>query len=154
MFKKVLMGMLLGCFMLSISWAEEKVVLAKRNGVKVYKNKKSKMNEKPVAKASKNDYLKVIKEDKGAKKYQVATAGGVIGWVNISDTKTASGTQAKYSFDDLEIQGWLDNPQAIYILDQDESDLGGFRLDKSFAGMMEENLDREKTEAEHHVGYK
>jgi hypothetical protein len=52
-------------------------------------------------------------------------------------------------FDEAEVQGWLDNPQAVYILDMTDPNFKPIKLDKSFADDIEENVDREQSEEQH-----
>ncbi len=44
------------------------------------------------------------------------------------------------------IDGYLDNPQAVYILQEDNNGLGGISLERGFVDAIQGNMDRETVE--------
>jgi len=44
------------------------------------------------------------------------------------------------------IEGYLDNPQAVYILQEDNNGLGGISLERGFVDAIQGNMDRETVE--------
>lgn len=52
----------------------------------------------------------------------------------------------KFTFDDTEVQGYLDNPTPIYIMDTDDPNSEPITLDRSFREALKINIDRETIE--------
>ncbi|MFP4520906.1 MAG: hypothetical protein ACLFQK_02050 [Fibrobacterota bacterium] len=130
---------------------EEKIVLTKRNGVKLYKSQVSGMGEKPMETISKDAYLKVKEETRH--KYKVETSRGTVGWLNKADvTANIKGKKVGYQFDEMQVQGWLDNPMAVYIIDMDESKYNPIQIDKSFKDKIDENMVKEELQEDFHEG--
>ncbi len=125
---------------ISMSFAEKFYVLPNSANVSVYANKSRQMNEKALEKVGKDDRLKVIKKSGGY--YNVRTEAGNIGWV---ETRLVSKTEGKaYTFDDVEVEGYLDNPTPIYITDMDQTESAPIELDRSFADALKQDTDKER----------
>jgi hypothetical protein len=116
-------------------------VLPNSNNLGIYKNKVRQMNEAALIKVGKEDRLKVI--EKNGNYYKVrADESGTIGWV---ETKAVSKTDGKaYTFDDIEVEGYLDNPTPIYITDMDQTQSAPIELDRSFADALKQDTDKER----------
>jgi hypothetical protein len=139
--------LVLALFVVSV-FAAKKIVLAKRDGVKVYQNKVRQLYEKPIYTARKDEYMEVLSSEREL--YKVQLSNGKVGFVEKRFVTEQSGKrQAAYVFDDAEVQGWLDNPQAVYILDMTDPNFKPISLNKSFADQIEENVDREESEESH-----
>lgn len=77
----------------------------------------------------------------------IKTSGNVRGWVdNSSLEKVKVSGGGAHNLKDVEVVGWLDNPSAVYILDNTNPDLNALPLDRSFAGEIVEKRDREEVE--------
>jgi len=149
--KRLSCWMLAGCLMAAaLSFAAKETVLAKTDDVKVYQNKIRQLYEKPIYSAKQDEYMEVIESDKDM--YKVQLSNGKTGWVEkrfVAPLDKKTKKTANYVFEDANVQGWLDNPQAVYILDMTDPNFKPIKLDKSFADQIEENVDREKSEEQH-----
>jgi hypothetical protein len=77
----------------------------------------------------------------------IKTSGNIRGWVdngNLERVKVSGG--GAHNLKDVEVVGWLDNPSAVYILDNTNPDLNALPLDRSFASEINEKKDREEVE--------
>jgi hypothetical protein len=121
--------------------AETFYVLPNTGNLGIYKNKVRQMNEAALIKVGKDDRLKVI--EKSGSHYKVrADASGTIGWV---EKKSVSKTDGKaYTFDDIEVEGYLDNPTPIYITDMTQTNTAPIELDRSFADALKQDTDKER----------
>ncbi len=50
------------------------------------------------------------------------------------------------SFDQVDIMGWLDNPSAIFVLDDNSEETEGVDLNRNFKEYMKHTMDREQVE--------
>lgn len=90
--------------------------------------------------------MDVIKEQ--TSHVMVAAACGK-GWVakgKINYVAQAAGDKSM-GFDDVDIVGWLDNPSAVFVLDNNTEDVDGIELDRNFNEYLTHTVDRERTEA-------
>ncbi len=114
------------------------VVPTKAN-VALYKNKVRQMNEKAIQTVGKKDRLKVI--ESSGKHYKVRTDDGKIGWI---EKKVAAKTGGKVeTFEDVEVQGYLDNPTPLFITDMDQENSAPVDIDRSFKDALKRNADKE-----------
>ena len=120
----------------------EKYVTPKKDGLGIYKNEVRKLNETPVATASTDDRLTVLKETRD--KYYVET-GGKKGWVEKASVVSV-GKSKTFVFDNADVIGYLDNPTPVYIIDADDPNANPITLDRSFKDALRENVDRETVE--------
>ena len=119
-----------------VTSAQDKYVLPNKNNTPVYETA-SKANE--TTKVKKDDRLQVLSEKNGM--YRVKTPDGQIGWVA---KKSVSKTEGKaYTFDNIEVEGYLDNPTPIFITDMDEGANAPIDLDRSFSDALKRNVDKE-----------
>jgi len=116
-------------------------VTPKEDNVGIYVNQVRQMNEKAVEVVGKSSTLRVI-ETKG-NSYRVKTGAGNEGWVEKRLT-TVNDTKKAYTFDDVEVQGYLDNPTPIYITDMDDGGATAIELDRSFADALKRSADKER----------
>ena len=121
----------------SLASAQDKYVLPNKGNTPVYE-KANKGTE--IARVSKDDRLQVMSE-KGSV-YRVKTPDGKIGYVA---KKSVSKTDGKaYTFDNITVEGYLDNPTPIYITDMDDGQNAPIDLDRSFAEALKKNADKER----------
>jgi hypothetical protein len=131
-------------------FAAKETVLAKSEDVKIYQNKVRQLYEKPIYSCKLDEYMEVLESDKDS--YKVQLSNGKVGWVEkrfVAPLDKKTKKTANYVFEDANVQGWLDNPQAVYILDMTDPNFKPIKLDKSFADQLEQNVDREKSEEQH-----
>ena len=120
------------------------VTRIKSNGATLFKLESSDAGDK-VADLSAGEEVQMLKEGKA--RSLVKTGGNVKGWVdnsNIEKVKITSG--GTHNLKDVEVVGWLDNPSAVYILDNSNPDVNALPLDRSFSNEIVEKKDREEVE--------
>jgi len=95
---------------------------------------------------SQGESLWLIK--KGKNRSLVKTFSGVKGWVINSNTEYVKGNSKgdTYHLDNQDISGWLDNPSAIYILDNSGLNNNALPLSRSFSDEIFEFEDKEQLE--------
>ena len=122
-----------------VSAAKIFYVLPNKEGVQVYKNEVRQMNEQAMEVVGKNDRLKVIESSRN--NYKVKTDKGNIGWI---EKRLASKTEGTVeTFEDVEVQGYLDNPTPLYITDMDQGESAPVDIDRSFKDALRRNTDKE-----------
>lgn len=126
--------------MLSFTYAQKTFfVVPTKDNVQVYANKVREMNEKAIEAVGKSDRLKVI--ESSGKLYKVRTDSGNIGWI---EKRYASKTQGTVeTFEDVEVQGYLDNPTPLYITDMDQGESAPVDIDRSFKDALKRNADKD-----------
>lgn len=131
---------ILVCFIVSFSFAQKTFyVVPKKDKLPVYKNEVRQMNEKAIETVSITDQLKVIEATRNH--YKVKTDKGNTGWI---EKKFAKKTQATVeTFEDVEVQGYLDNPTPLYITDMDQEESAPVDIDRSFKDALKRNADKE-----------
>ncbi len=114
-------------------------VLPNKSGVPVYKNEVREMNEAALETVGKNDRLKVVETSRNS--YKVKTDKGNYGWI---EKRFASKTKGSVeTFEDVEVQGYLDNPTPLFITDMDQSESAPVDIDRSFKDALKRNADKE-----------
>jgi len=95
-----------------------------------------------------NDEMTVLKkEDEYALlKLQKANCQG---WVLMSAIEyVAAAPGDKFlKLEGVDVVGWLDNPAAVFVLENDAADFGGVDINRDFREYLQHTLDREKIEA-------
>ncbi len=78
---------------------------------------------------------------------QVRASSGAVGWVKKTEVRPLGGTggsgQDKFVMDEAKVLGFLENPQAVYILDNTDPNFRPISLDRSFANNLGGNIDKE-----------
>lgn len=113
--------------------------------VPMYSSQNRAVNEKATYTASSTETFTEVK--RAGAKVQVRTKDGQELWAEAKALKEFS--QAQGASMDLgagKIDGYLDNPQAVYILQEDANAMAGLQLDRSFVDAIQGNMDREQTE--------
>ncbi len=120
------------------------VTRVKSGGAVVYKSESSDASEK-AGELTSGDEVNMVKEGKA--RSLVKTNGGIKGWVDngsIEMVKVTGGST--HNLKDVEVVGWLDNPSAVYILDNGNPDMNALPIDRSFSNEIVEPKDREQVE--------
>lgn len=113
--------------------------------VPLYANQNRAVNEKATYTATSTETFIEIKRAAG--KIQVRTKDGQELWADAKALKAFNATQgANMDLGSGKIDGYLDNPQAVYILQEDANAMAGLQLERSFVDAIQGNMDREKTE--------
>ena len=116
----------------------------KSGGAAVYKNEQSDEGEK-VMDLGTGDEVAILKQ--GKSRSLIRTSGSIKGWVEngtVERVKVTSG--GAHNLKDVEVVGWLDNPSAVYILDNTNPDLNALPIDRNFSNEIVEKKDREEVE--------
>ena len=142
-FKFVVIGLMF--FAVSSFAQREFFVVPNVDNLGIYANQTRQMNERAIETVGKSSVLRVV-ESKG-NHYRVRTNSGTVGWIE-KRLATRSDSKRAYSFDDVEIQGYLDNPTPIYITDVDDGSFAAIELDRSFADAIKRNADKERASRE------
>ncbi len=120
------------------------VTRIKSGGAAVYKNEQSEEAEK-VMDLGAGDEISILKQGKA--RSLIKTTGSIKGWVDngtVERVKVTSG--GTHNLKDVEVVGWLDNPSAVYILDNTNPDLNALPIDRNFSNEIVEKKDREEVE--------
>lgn len=120
------------------------VTRIKSGGATIYKTEGGDESDK-VADIGTGDEITLLKQGKG--RSLIKTSGSIKGWIDnstIEKVKISSG--GSHNLRDVEVVGWLDNPSAVYILDNSNPDMNALPLDRNFANEIVEKKDREEVE--------
>ena len=116
-------------------------VTPKEDNVGIYANQVRQMNEKAVEVVGRTSTLRVLETKNNS--YKVKTDAGNEGWIE-KRLATVNDAKKAYTFDDVEVQGYLDNPTPIYITDMDDGGVTAIELDRSFADALKRSTDKER----------
>ncbi|MCQ2104292.1 MAG: hypothetical protein MJZ26_00730 [Fibrobacter sp.] len=138
--KKVLVIAL--ALMVSVSFAAGKKVKSKLGDVDLTKEKDG---GAVVCTAGFNDELTIVKE--GDTEVLVKGSCGQ-GWVpksKIEYVAQAAGDKSM-QMEGVDVVGWLDNPSAVFVLENDDLDFDGVNIDRDFKEYLQHTMDREQME--------
>ena len=70
------------------------------------------------------------------------------GWVPKSKVEYVAQKAGDKSMklEDVDIVGWLDNPSAVFVLENDDIDFDGVNIDRDFKEYLQHTMDRETME--------
>ncbi len=133
---------LLILFVGSINAAGKVEVL--KSKVSLFKSAKHGKKDKPVYVAKKGEILNIVSTGKSVVKVKSVT--GATGWVKKSSVKPIGGStggKKKFVMDEAKVLGYLENPQAVYILDMSDPNFKPIKLNRSFSDRLGGNIDKE-----------
>lgn len=145
--KKIIALLLLA--MASLAMAASKtetttVTRIKSGGAAIYKAEASDEGDK-IADIGTGDEVTLLKSGKA--RSLIKTSGNIKGWVENSTIEKVKITGGgAHNLKDVEVVGWLDNPSAVYILDNSNPDVNTLPLDRNFSSEIVEKKDREEVE--------
>jgi hypothetical protein len=120
------------------------VTRIKSGGAAVYKTEQGDEGDK-VMDLGTGDEVTLLKQGKG--RSLIKTPGSIKGWVDNSTVEKVKITSGgAHNLKDVEVVGWLDNPSAVYILDNTNPDLNALPIDRNFNSEIVEKKDREEVE--------
>lgn len=120
------------------------VTRIKTGGATVFKTEQSDEADK-IMDLGPGDEITVLKQSKA--RSMIKTSGSIKGWVNNSTVERVKITSGgAHNLKDVEVVGWLDNPSAVYILDNTNPDLNALPIDRNFSSEIVEKKDREEVE--------
>jgi hypothetical protein len=126
---------------LSASFARQSVNV-KSNDTPIYS---ARTGDKEKGKLSGGTKCAILK--KGKDRSLVKTRSGMKGWVQNTAIEYIKGGKGDiYNLSEQEVHGWLDNPSAIYILDNSGLNTDALPLSRNFSDEVFELQDREDME--------
>ena len=138
--KKILFCVL--ALMVAVSFAAPKKVKSKRGDVDLTKDKNG---GAVVCTAGFNDEMALVKE--GDTEVLVKASCGQ-GWVQKSQVEfiVAAAGDKSIKIGDVDVVGWIDNPSAVFVLEQDAADFESVNIDRDFKEYLQHTMDREQVE--------
>jgi hypothetical protein len=109
----------------------EAKAVAKKGGIQVFRSKDTRSFEKPFTTLSVGDTVTVLTEE--SRKLKISINDHWVGWVDRTDMVIISAKQNLFQMDKVQVIGYLDNPQAVYILDASDPNYTPIKVDKSYA---------------------
>jgi hypothetical protein len=105
---------------------------------------KDKGGKEAVCTAGFNDNLTLLREDGS---HALVKMDGCQGWVAMSAVVRVNlaGDKAM-ALDEVDVVGWLDNPSAVFVLDQDAAEFDGINIDRDMKEYLRHTMDRERIE--------
>jgi len=117
----------------------DRYVIPLSNNTAVFANNPKAALESPSFTVGTADRLLVVETSDNA--YKVSDLKGNVGWVEKKLVKV-TGASESLVFGGADVQGYLDNPVPIYILDANNPGAKPVTLTRSFSEEMKENKDR------------
>ncbi|MCQ2107302.1 MAG: hypothetical protein MJZ05_00895 [Fibrobacter sp.] len=138
--KKVLVIALV--LMVGVSFGAGKKVKSKLGDIDLTKEKDG---GAVVCTAGFNDELTIVKDGET----EVLVKGNCgQGWVQKSKIEYVAQLAGDKSMklEGVDVVGWLDNPSAVFVLENDDLDFDGVNIDRDFKEYLQHTMDREQTE--------
>jgi len=100
---------------------------------------------KVVCQAGFNDEMTIVKKQDS---YTLVRSSCGQGWVNNNDVEIvmAGAGDKGMKMETVDVAGWMDNPSAVFVLDQDAGGFDGINIDRNFNDYLKNTVDREQTE--------
>jgi hypothetical protein len=121
----------------------DKFVQPVKDSTAVYKSPTHEASEQPIGYVNSTDKLIVMGSDRT--NYKIQIPSGPDGWIE-KNLVVVAGKNNTLIFDDAEVIGYLDNPTPVYIIDSDNPNSDPIKLDRTFANVLTDNLDRNTVE--------
>jgi len=94
-----------------------------------------------------NDEMTIVKRES---EYTLvkSTKANCQGWVKNTDVEyvAQSATDKSMKLEGVDVVGWLDNPSAVFVLENDAADFGDVNINRDFREYLQQTEDREKLE--------
>ena len=92
-----------------------------------------------------NDELTIVKDGDTE---VLVKKDGCQGWVAKSQVEYVAQLAGDKSMklDGVDVVGWLDNPSAVFVLENDDMDFDGVNIDRDFKEYLQHTMDREQME--------
>ena len=138
--KKVFFMML--AFMVAVSFAAPSKVKSKRGDIDLTKEQGG---GSVVCTAGFNDELTILKD---GGEYVLVKGNCGQGWVakSVVEYVVAAAGDKSLQMEGVDVVGWLDNPSAVFVLDNDISDFDGVEINRDFKEYLQHTMDREQME--------
>lgn len=132
---------------LSSHAASTRLWVAKEGKVSVWMHPERSKDEVPVLEAGTGDPL--LELDTKDQLIKIKTGSGIIGWVDSRSVRSWKKNEGQsIDLGEGKVEGYLDNPNAIYILDDAKDPPEAFQIHRDMVLMVsfEDNIDRETLE--------
>ena len=108
---------------------------------------KSQGGDNAVCTAGFNDELTLVKKDGEFSLVKLGSAN-CQGWVKNTEVEyvAAAAGDKSMKLDGVDVVGWLDNPAAVFVLENDAASFGGVDINRDFREYLQHTEDREKLE--------
>ncbi len=98
-----------------------------------------------VCSASFNDEMKILKDGDDAVLVKASCGQGWVAKSKVEYVAQVAGDKS-LKLEGVDVVGWLDNPSAVFVLDQDAADFDGVNIDRDFKEYLQHTMDRETME--------
>jgi hypothetical protein len=94
-----------------------------------------------------NENLTLVKKE-GEFSLVKSSAANCQGWVKNTDIEmvAAAAGDKSMNLEGVDVVGWLDNPSAVFVLENDAASFGGVDINRDFREYLQHTEDREKLE--------
>ena len=92
-----------------------------------------------------NDDMKIVKDGDDAVLVKAACGQGWVAKSAVEYVVAAAGDKS-LKLEGVDVVGWLDNPSAVFVLEQDAADFDGVNIDRDFKEYLQHTMDREQVE--------
>ncbi len=128
---------------LAADTAPERYAVPKGGGVPLYGHAERVAGEHPTTQVKSGRRLRIVGET--PLRYRVRVSDELSGWVDKSEVTLLSSSM-HVTFDAKTVQGWLERPRVVAIVDGSEPPQEGILLDRSFGDVLRDNTDRATVE--------
>jgi thymidylate synthase len=123
----------------SLSFAQEQFFVRPVRSIGIYENRIREVNEQAIKDVDENDRLRVT-DSQG--RYYYVEVDDVEGWVEQRNVARTDGKA--YTFDDVTVQGYMDNPTVLTVQDQMANLTAPIDIDRDFKDAMRQQVDKEE----------
>jgi len=141
--KKVFLVLLVFAVAFAAAQKTTNKIKSKRGDIDLRESDNS--GSKIVCTASFNDEMTVLKQQSN---FTLVKGSCGQGWVSNGEIeRVVAGPGDKgFNIDAVDVVGWMDNPSAVFVLDQDAGSFEGINIDRDFKDYLKNTVDREQTE--------
>ncbi|ERP31142.1 hypothetical protein [Chitinivibrio alkaliphilus] len=132
---KIIAGMLIVATALS---ASQVFYVRPVRSTGIYENRVREVNERALEQVDESDRL-LVRQTQG--RYYFVEYQGIEGWVEQSNVARTEGRA--FTFDNITVQGYMDNPTALHIADQRADLTSPVDIDRSFEEALKKGTDKE-----------
>lgn len=137
---RILMLMIIMAGTFTSSFARQEYVVAKEENTPIYRNRLRKLYEQSVFTISPDEQVRVLKRE--GRHLRVENSNRQHGWVEVKHVLPVAASK-KISFDDVFVEGYINNPDPAIIFGSTDPEDNMIKLDRSFRDALRENVDRE-----------
>ncbi|MGM0461084.1 MAG: SH3 domain-containing protein [Fibrobacterota bacterium] len=125
----------------SLSFAQEQFYVRPVRSIGIYENRTREVNEQAITEVDENNRLRVT-DSQGRYYYVVFESENTEGWVEQRNVARTDGKA--YTFDNVTVQGYMDNPTVLSVQDQMSDLTAPIDIDRDFKDAMRQQVDKEE----------